>query len=435
MSNKRRDELADISAAMASHDFKAEIETLIKGSIRKMRPTAATMKLYRRVSWHGRAATARAWLKVITLINVLVIGIDYMMAASMLAPAIALRGLAIPLVYLAVVKAWTTERPAWIEGLSIILFSLSMMMLACMLGLVAGGPIHERYATACFMVISTSIAVIPLGRRWIILSGLCNCLAYAGVQWLNPSVSGFDVGLMTAFFAAVTSALILARLTANRVHLRAEMLRLHDLFQMRQLRAANRQLQELAITDALTGILNRRAIMERFQASFDDPARACRLAVALVDIDHFKRLNDTRGHQEGDRCLRAVATSLAASATAWRGEVGRYGGEEFLLLLPDADIDRARVACEQMRQTVQTMNLPSSLAGDAGPVTVSIGVAAISTGPHSPTMMSELLRAADEALYAAKRGGRNRVQLSGGRDELQGVAGANLSPRALHRVA
>lgn len=168
------------------------------------------------------------------------------------------------------------------------------------------------------------------------------------------------------------------------------------------LESQNADLAEQTRTDALTGLSNRRAFaaalaveMEKAQASGQ------RLCVAVLDIDHFKMINDLHGHAEGDKVLVELASMLKAQF-AGRGMAARYGGEEFVLLLPDCDAQKARLQCEFMRQSVSL--LPIGL-----PVTVSIGVAEIRRRDDTP---DDAFRRADEALYAAKRAGRDRVEVA-----------------------
>jgi two-component system, cell cycle response regulator len=159
------------------------------------------------------------------------------------------------------------------------------------------------------------------------------------------------------------------------------------------------QVQHLAATDSLTGLPNR----ETFQRSLSqEVARAARtggeMSVLLLDLDHFKRINDTLGHQAGDAVLRSVAGVLDESCRPF-DTPSRYGGEEFAVVLPNTGEQDARHAAERLRTAI------ASAAIDPA-VTVSIGLAAFpSDGPDGDS----LVRAADEALYASKRGGRNRV--------------------------
>ncbi|MFN7977594.1 MAG: diguanylate cyclase [Vicinamibacterales bacterium] len=174
----------------------------------------------------------------------------------------------------------------------------------------------------------------------------------------------------------------------------------------RELSAAYSQMEALALHDGLTGLLNRRALQDRAHAVLAAARRQRKpFAVALVDIDHFKRINDTYGHLAGDEVLTEVARRMAAGV---RGpdDVGRWGGEEFLLLLPDADESAAIAIAERLRTEVQA---PVQTAVGVVLVTVSIGVAAVAAPELGEARLDVLIREADAALYRAKAAGRNRV--------------------------
>jgi diguanylate cyclase (GGDEF)-like protein len=166
------------------------------------------------------------------------------------------------------------------------------------------------------------------------------------------------------------------------------------------------QLEALATTDPLTGALNRRAVSEAAQAELRRARRHGKpFAALLLDIDHFKRVNDTHGHQAGDRVLQQVAAACGAQLREI-DRFGRWGGEEFIVLLPETDLDGALVVAERVRQAVAA----SSVAGDDGlpiAITTSIGVASLSLHDEP---LEALLARADTALYQAKHEGRNCVR-------------------------
>ena len=165
------------------------------------------------------------------------------------------------------------------------------------------------------------------------------------------------------------------------------------------LRAANARLEQLASRDSLTGLPNRRSLTEALHAEVRRHRRSGQpLTLALADVDHFKKVNDTHGHAAGDAVLRAVGRALVGGCRV-TDLVGRFGGEEFLLLMPDTDLAGARVACEKLRERVQAM---------AGPVPVTMSFGVVSPAQYFSTM-EEALNAADQALYRAKAEGRNRV--------------------------
>lgn len=172
-----------------------------------------------------------------------------------------------------------------------------------------------------------------------------------------------------------------------------------------RLRAAERlittqtDLLRLATTDSLTGLLNRRAFFERAELALARAQAGTPLSAILCDIDHFKRINDLYGHAVGDAALRAV-TSVIADATA---NAGRLGGEEFAVLVEDADLEQAAALAEDLRRAVETRNFGGN--GDTLSLTCSFGVSEW----RPSDSIDELLRRADAALYAAKSGGRNRV--------------------------
>jgi diguanylate cyclase (GGDEF)-like protein len=176
----------------------------------------------------------------------------------------------------------------------------------------------------------------------------------------------------------------------------------------RKLDSANRELRRLSAVDGLTGIANRRQFDEALQREW----RRCQrlsvpLSLLLADVDSFKQYNDRYGHQAGDECLRAVATSLAGKLRRPADIVARYGGEEFAAILPDTGAEGAMQVAESMRQGIQEQSMPHE--GSAyGVVTASLGVATVV--PQRMEGMSRLVSAADRALYEAKRQGRNCVQ-------------------------
>jgi diguanylate cyclase (GGDEF)-like protein/PAS domain S-box-containing protein len=166
------------------------------------------------------------------------------------------------------------------------------------------------------------------------------------------------------------------------------------------------ELRREAQTDPLTGLFNRRGFLEQLGKAVNSKRERERGCLALFDIDYFKRVNDGHGHAAGDQVLREFAF---AAVTELRDEdvIGRIGGEEFAVLLRGASLDQAVAVCERFRARVAGMEVDTPTGVKVG-VTVSIGVAAIEPG----LAQDELLRIADEALYRAKRAGRNCLKLA-----------------------
>jgi diguanylate cyclase (GGDEF)-like protein len=174
------------------------------------------------------------------------------------------------------------------------------------------------------------------------------------------------------------------------------------------LEEANVGLKSLSARDGLTGIPNRRSLEEALRSEWDRARRSgAPLAVALLDLDHFKDLNDAAGHLAGDDCLRQVAGYLQGALRRSADTVARFGGEEFALVLPATDLEGARRVAEDLRRGLEALSLPHPTAAE-GVVTLSAGVAA--TRPSEGGTLEDLLGAADRALYRAKAEGRNTVR-------------------------
>jgi diguanylate cyclase (GGDEF)-like protein len=171
-------------------------------------------------------------------------------------------------------------------------------------------------------------------------------------------------------------------------------------FWMRKLSRLNRELARLSVTDRLTGIYNRMKLDEALAAEIQRCRRYDQaLAIVLIDIDHFKRINDTYGHQAGDRALIEIARLLSEGSRE-TDVVGRWGGEEFMILLPHTDLAGAGRLAEKIRTTIAAHEFSG-----IGQQTASFGVAAYTIDDQP----NDLVARADAALYDAKRNGRNRV--------------------------
>ena len=202
-----------------------------------------------------------------------------------------------------------------------------------------------------------------------------------------------DNYMIASLGALLIALLTLAILSAARAHRRALTL--------------TGELHLLATTDGLTRLPNRRQLMTALDTEVVRAARSRRpLTLALLDIDHFKAINDRHGHPAGDAVLVAVADVLR-EVTRGGDLLGRFGGEEFAVLMPDTSLDQAQLGCERLRRAIErrTLTFPD---GSTGRVTISTGVARLA-GAEGPT---QLIRRADVALYEAKAGGRNVVRLA-----------------------
>lgn len=169
---------------------------------------------------------------------------------------------------------------------------------------------------------------------------------------------------------------------------------------------AQAALEQLARRDGLTGVANRRSFDEKLSNAWKHERRDTKsLSLLMIDVDHFKRYNDTYGHQAGDHCLQHIAAALEQVVHRPGDMVARYGGEEFAVILSATDVEGASVVAQRILQRVAELALPHS-SSEYARVTLSIGIA---TSLLQPGMSREaLIAAADKALYQAKHGGRNR---------------------------
>lgn len=175
--------------------------------------------------------------------------------------------------------------------------------------------------------------------------------------------------------------------------------------ELRRRYRTERVLSELAATDALTGLANRRILDERLRLEWDRAQRSTEpLTVLMIDVDHFKAFNDRHGHHGGDEALRTVAQVIGTNIRRPADLAARYGGEEFAVVLPVTDAKGAWVIAEHIRSGIE--HLPR-VAGDAQPITVSIGMS--TWDKRSRLSLEALLLSADQALYEAKHTGRNRI--------------------------
>jgi len=223
---------------------------------------------------------------------------------------------------------------------------------------------------------------------------------------------GHEVGFL--FFSSQTPrvytddhARLLERIS-GQVSLAIEKSRLYDslLETTRQLEDANELLERAASIDGLTGVANRRVFDERLETEWRRCHRSQQpLSLLMVDIDHFKRFNDLYGHVAGDECLKAVATAMSTTISRAADLVARFGGDEFVAILPDTDEDRSTHLAEELRHRIEELALDEILP--TARITISVGVA--TEIPSEERSLADLIRSADASLYTAKNEGRNMV--------------------------
>lgn len=268
------------------------------------------------------------------------------------------------------------------------------------------------YGTGVMLVIAFGYIVATLRLPYALAAGLLNSIGYlltllllrdpAGLTFMTTAAGLLSINLIGAYGALVMETYMrreFARVTLGRID-------------RRKLAATNVKLASLSTRDHLTGVANRRAL-ERFLTEAWKTAAGSSMPVSalMLDLDRFKRFNDRHGHQAGDLCLSEVARCLQPLVRNPDDLLARYGGEEFVIVLAGTDSADAAAVAERVRAEVEDMRIEAPHEDRQLAITVSVGVA--TRWPTQGNHPSELIRAADMALYRAKRAGRNRVVMSG----------------------
>jgi diguanylate cyclase (GGDEF)-like protein len=303
------------------------------------------------------------------------------------------------------------RRPSWDRWFWLYSGSVDVIMLATVsLGMITlQDPQNVRIATALLVV----CFVLVFGTGMLLLR---YCMSVAALAFLLTLAGALAMGLTPVFwgfsyqFALVFSGMVLICHFMMRSH---RLVFLHEqllLQEKEQLTGLSEELAELSLRDALTGVANRRRFDEVLGQEWERARREqAPLALLFIDIDFFKGYNDHYGHQAGDDCLRAVAFVMVDTGRRPTDLVARYGGEEFVLLLPNTDSRGALETAERIRVFLAQAAIPHALSPQ-GRVTASIGVAV--RVPAGPDGASALVSEADAALYLAKAGGRDRIELA-----------------------
>jgi diguanylate cyclase (GGDEF)-like protein len=258
---------------------------------------------------------------------------------------------------------------------------------------------HYQYViipTLLYANVSLHRLPFPFARAVTAAGVICHAAVVLAANYIAGPVASMIL-MQIAICAYIT---LVANYTMERDLRRAYLFSLRDRLRHSQADAASKR-------DALTGLANRHHLdieLGRLWAADGEPPTM--VSVILMDIDHFKQLNDEYGHGAGDLCLKRMASILIAELGAASEGAVRYGGEEFLVVLPEMQLVDAMRIAERIRRSVETATIPNEGPGSFGMVTASFGVASASVGELTA---AELIAVADTALYTAKRKGRNQV--------------------------
>ncbi|MCP1649102.1 sensor domain-containing diguanylate cyclase [Pseudomonas nitroreducens] len=323
----------------------------------------------------------------------------------------------------------------WVLRGMILLYLLSLIAYAVALPYVSRAGILLNFATAVILLAGAGVAAFKRQRSaffflaafaLLMLGGAMTSLRAMGIVPTNLfTVDGLQLGsameMLVLAFALADRFNVMRR---EKARVQEELIRTqqqlvdnlrsseHEL-ELRvaertdELRELNNQLEAMSLTDALTGIANRRRFDQVLAQEWGHARRSGEsLALAVVDVDWFKSYNDRYGHPAGDACLREIAQALATTVNRSTDLVARYGGEEFVFLAPMTDLAGVRGMAQKLLQAVEALALPHELS-PLGRVSVSIGVAASVPGQEASAEV--LVARADTALYEAKKQGRNQV--------------------------
>ena len=298
-------------------------------------------------------------------------------------------------------KKWPNERAFMLVALTLTVAHLSYSGHLIGAFSIASGIVLMSAATLGLMMLDFKVVVVQFGLSLLWLFGVSFAASLGYVEY-SPVFVGGPTGGEHPELLWVTSMSLFALPFILLFFSMSSLL-------VRQWRAYDEEILKIAAIDPLTQLNNRGFLMDSFkrelalcERSEEDPKA---LSCILLDLDHFKKVNDTYGHQLGDDVLVAAAKALKDEVREY-DIVGRYGGEEFLVILPQTDLPIALMVAERCRNSIQELSIPVCSSEELK-ITASFGVSALSRAKG--TSISELVKAADEALYKAKDQGRNCV--------------------------
>jgi diguanylate cyclase (GGDEF)-like protein len=348
------------------------------------------------------------------------LGIDYLMAPDVFDLAVQIRlGLFTPLAIAFLLLGWfgrawllRTFPPVVVEG--VVMLS-ALFASACLAYILAAthAPTGQYYHVG-LMVVVVYANIVQRLRFWYAMGASLGILAiHIGGVLMVPAFNERLILPVISLVSATVVFTLMANYAMERDERKNYLLVLRRKGLLKALDEAHHRLQNLARVDVLTGAYNRRHLQAYLRQTWQRTRHGQgEVAVIMLDVDHFKAYNDRYGHPAGDRCLVQVAEVMRACLRRPGDLVARYGGEEFIAVLPQTSAELALQAGERIRLAVQALQVPHEGSGTAPVLTVSVGVA--SARAAAGQTESDLIAAADAALYQAKNAGRNRVNLATG---------------------
>jgi diguanylate cyclase (GGDEF)-like protein len=332
----------------------------------------------------------------------LLLFVSYLVVDATLTPdtfwiAVILRlGIVLPIALILVVMGWYNRAPFLREAaIGVVVFLAVLCTLTIML--LSDSPLRDAQADS---IVLTVLFITLLQRLRFVYSIVTSLAIYAAFAWGILHLAEYPAQRIMADIAIFGGAVTLALIGSWHAE---QQVRKFYLLNLRS-RLLNQTLADMSRRDALTGLENRRALDLALGDMRANAREGEDIAVSIFDLDHFKAYNDGLGHMAGDICLKRIATIAQNELRAATDVPFRFGGEEFLILFRRTDLPTALAIAERMRRAIEAEGIPHPTRGV---VTASFGVAATRIG--STVGNDELMRAADAALYAAKRNGRNQV--------------------------
>jgi len=389
-------------------EIEPRIDELLASKLSYRQLPADVQAAYRATTLRGRRIWIASWGGCVALLNLLTAVFD----PDILAGAVMRRDVTFRLLitagFLSTTLLLTLSKPRRYDEFIAILPPIMAVLFAGIGGLsIASADVANHFMTMAIVMVCTGISLLPIELNATILYACLSLATMMVFTFLRPQAVIAEELQNACFFGTVMIALVYARSSQNANQHRIFLLKKKMDISLFQQTRHNARLASIAYTDTLTEIPNRRYFGEMMDAIKVKPELYLPLAICMMDIDAFKALNDTNGHGDGDRCLRIVASTLRGYLRHHSDVVARYGGDEFVLILPHTDAEHANEIAERMRLAVLELDYPNP-GMPLGRVSMSAGIA---IARHAPQVRG-LVEAADLALYEAKAAGRNRTVVS-----------------------
>lgn len=411
MRNARRErsdatEQPTTAAVAADRGLARLVAQLLETPVRRLHLPSGLMKLYLESRWDSRRDLLVAWALAMAAINALCAAFDPFAAPAGVVPLVLLGRVAISAIFLACAATIRGMARTGREGAVVIAACVAMVLIAGGCGLLGGPEFMERILAEAMFGGAVALVLARIAwRETVILAGLL-IVSLLSLMAVAPAPGLGEKAQLVVFYGAAIVGLTVARQAQNRFLYHVFLRGLSERLKMTEVERMNGRLSTMARTDPLTTLANRRHFDEVFEAltAATDSERS--LALFMIDIDCFKALNDDLGHAAGDDCLRIAAALIRGELREEQDLLARFGGEEFVALLPDIAPAEACSVAERVCAAVSRRKL-SNPGAKGGVVTVSVGV---SLSP--PADVADLIAEADAALYEAKSLGRNQVRVA-----------------------